>query len=442
VAGVVAVGLVVLSSAACQTYNQKTNAAFSDFEQGRFKAAMTTYGEGEVVDSPFLAGAEAGTAGLAAGDWDAALEYFGLASNAIAAFEAEALLSATNTGELLMSWVLNEGMKEYRGEGYERVMMHSSYALAFLAVGAVEDALVEVRLANQILEHEEELYEKEYGAGGLGHFISAVGYELVGRPDDAYIDYERMEAKGLGGELVGRSLVRLARALSRTDEAERWEARFGVDIERPENAARIIVIAGIGMGPEKREGTLVLPLEDGIFQLSIPVYESKPQPVPGVELEVVGEGPPIRSVVIENVAEVARKNLADRIAWLTAKSAVRGVMKLQLTKRLEKDHGGWGALAGILFTFVSERADLRSWRTLPDTWQACRLFLPPGSHELVLRAVGGDSVALGTFELAPGETQFIFARTLGHRLHAHVVGGGPAPSPAPEPPVAAALPRD
>lgn len=431
---------MALSSAGCQTYNDKTSAAFSDFEQGRFEAAMTTYGEGEVVDSPFLAGAEAGTAGLAAGNWDAALEYFGQASSAIAAFEEEALLSAANTGELLMSWVLNDGMKEYRGEGYERVMMHSSYALAFLAVGAVEDALVEVRLANDILEHEEELYEKEYGAGGLGHFISAVGYELVDRPDDAYIDYERMEAKGLGGELVGRSLVRLARSLARTDEAERWEAQYGPDIERAANAARIVVIAGVGLGPEKEQGTLTLPLEDGIFQLSIPIYHSKPQPVPGVELEVVGEGQPIRSVVIENVAEVARKNLADRIAWLTAKSAIRGVMKLQLTKRLGEDHGGWGALAGILFTLTSERADLRSWRTLPDTWQACRLFLPPGSHELVLRAVGGDSVPLGTYEFEPGETLFIYARTLGHRLHAHVVGGSPVQSPDPEPPVEAAHP--
>ena len=62
--GVLRVGLMALSSAGCQTYNDKTSAAFSDFEQGRFEAAMTTYGEGEVVDSPFLAGAEAGTVGI------------------------------------------------------------------------------------------------------------------------------------------------------------------------------------------------------------------------------------------------------------------------------------------------------------------------------------------------------------------------------------------
>ena len=67
---------------------------------------------------------------------------------------------------------------------------------------------------------EAKLYEKEYLAGGFGHFLSAVAYELRGENDQAYIDYVRMHEKGVGGELVRSALVRLARRLGRTNDLD------------------------------------------------------------------------------------------------------------------------------------------------------------------------------------------------------------------------------
>jgi uncharacterized protein len=88
-----------------------------------------------------------------------------------------------------------------------------------------------------------------------------------------------------------------------------------------------------------------------------------------------------------------------------------------------------GLIAGDVFTVVTERADLRAWQTLPNTWQAARAFVAPGNHELVLDAEGGSSVALGTFELAPGETLIVLARSLGSRVYAHAIGGRRLDSP-------------
>src|SRR5262249_35141354 len=159
----------------------------------------------------------------------------------------------------------------------ERVYVHCGLALAYLAKGKVDDVYVEARLANQLLESEEQLYEKKYEAGGWGHLISAVTYELIGDRDDAYIDYQRMVEKGVGTALAGRALVRLAKDLGRSDELSRLEEEHGPDVERPADAASIVCLAGVGLGPYKVEAVLPIPTGDGLFQMAVPGYADRPQ---------------------------------------------------------------------------------------------------------------------------------------------------------------------
>ena len=85
--------------------------------------------------------------------------------------------------------------------------------------------------------------------------------------------------------------------------------------------------------------------------------------------------------------------------------------------------GDWGFVVGNLYAILSERADLRCWQTLPDSWQACRLFVPPGVHTLELEAIGAGRRILGTFELDAGETMIVLARSVGNHLYAHPIGG-------------------
>jgi len=407
----------------CASYPDRTEEALEAFERGDFQRAGALYEDSDTTRSDFLSGAEAGTTALAAGDWETSLEQLGRASRVSEEIEESALLAPDKLTEALVSIAISERFSEYVGEGYERVLLHAQMGMAYLAQGDFEAARVEVRLSNQLLESEEALYEKEYEAGGLGHFLSAIVYELQGSPDDAYIDYKRMEAKGVGGNLVGRSLVRLATRLNREDELPAWQERFGEDLERPEGAAEIVILAGIGLGPYKEEITIPIPTGDGVFQWSVPKFRSRESSVSELELVVEGSGQAVSTVVIEDVTTVAKENLEDRIAWLAVRSAVRGLAKQQLTKQLEERQGGLGLLVGNLFAIATERADLRAWQTLPGTFQAARVFLAPGQHTLTLRAVGGESQTLGTVELIPGETLFVFARTVGSQLYAYPIGG-------------------
>jgi uncharacterized protein len=414
---------VVLSLVGCASYPERTRAAFNKFEQGDLERALHDYQEPKTTGSEFLHYAESGMVALAAGKWDAALDSFTKAVEYNAELERAALISPESLGEETLSWVLNDTLKEYRGEGYERLMCHAALAMTYLAQGQFESAQVEVRLANELLASEEALYEKQYKAGGLAHFLSAVAYEMTKDDDEAYIDYKAMLAKEVGGQLAGHAALRLARKLHRDDDLEELERRFGEGAEVPAGSASIVVIGGVGVGPYKRAVTLPVPLEEGIFQWSVPTHQTRPQQVSELELSVRGADKAVRTEVVENVDEVASENLSDRIAWMATKSAVRATLKYALTKELGDKHGAAGAVLGILFTVFTEHADLRSWQTLPSSWQAARVFLPAGKHALVLRALGGEAAELGTFELDAGETMFVFARTIGPRLFAHPIGG-------------------
>ena len=412
-------------AAACATYPERTAEALHDFQGGHLERALELYEDPDYTDSTFLSGAEAGTVALTMGDWERARVNFHVADEASQDVLGRGALEPTRLAENLASFGLNDTTKGYGGEGFERVYVHACLAMSYLALGLLDDVSVEARRANELLENEEKLYEKEYKAGGFGHLMSAVAYELRGELDQAYIDYERMEAKGVGTEIAGKALVRIARQLGREDELVRWTERYGADEAPAEDSASIVVLAGVGLGPFKDEIRIVLPLPEGFFSMAVPDYRVRPQPVSGLSLTLPGSGQGVRTALVEQVSAVAEENLSDRIALITAKSVGRGILKRELTKQLEDQFDIGGRIAGDLFSIVSERADLRAWQTLPDAWHAARIFVPPGTHALELAALGGESRALGSYELEPGETMVVLARTVETRLYAHPIGGRP-----------------
>jgi hypothetical protein len=416
---------VIALAAGCASYADRTAGALRDFQGGQFERALEIYSDPAEVGSDFLSGAEAGTVAFTAGDWDAAIRHFDRAAAAVEDIEGRALAGPERLAEGLASWAINDATASYLGEGFERVYLHCFLAQAYLAKGKVDDVYVEVRRANQLLESEEKLYETTYEAGGWGHLISAVTYELIGQPDQAYLDYERMVAKGVGTSLAGKALVRLARKLGREEDLRRLESEYGGDANPPADSASVVVLAAIGLGPFKAEAVLPIPTPDGLFQMAVPGYVERPPLVTALRLVEDESQQSVRTDPVESVTQVAKKNLQDRLAWIAAKSVARGLLKRELTKKLEKEFEGAGRIAGDLFAFLTERADLRAWLTLPDSFQASRMFLAPGTHGFSLEAVGGVTLPLGTFEIEPGETMLVFARSLGTQLYSHIIGGRP-----------------
>ncbi len=423
----------LLALTACATYNDRVEAPLRAFEEGRFAAAEALFLEGEPAGSSFLSSAEAGTAAFVGGDFMGALDHLHLAEGAVRDVEERALIGGEELTEDLLSLVINEGQKAYAGEGYERVMLHSLLGMCYLARGAPDDVLVEARRVDQLLTAEEQLYDTEYRAGGLGHLLSAIAYELVGKPGEAFIDYKRMLEKGIGGELTASALRRLGARLGRLEELDLPEGAEGP----PPGWPSVVLVGGLGMGPAKREIRIDVPIDGGVFAWSVPDFDEGTSPASSLDIVLPGRSMRIRASEIEDVAAVAHRNLEDRIAWLALRSAVRGLLKREAAEQLRRNSDTeWLAVAMDVFTIASERADLRAWRTLPQRWVAARVFLPPGEAvALELATDAGATVELGSFRLEAGETMFVLSRALRSGLTAHVIGGEKLPdSPPPADP--------
>ncbi len=414
-----------VAATSCASYNDKISGPLSAFERGDFATAQQGFSNPDTTGSAFLSGAEAGMAAFADGNFTDALGHFHQALAAYESIDDRGTLGINNLRESIATAVINDSQSAYDGEGYERVMLHAMLGMSYLAQGRAEDVLVEARRVDELLTTEEELYETEYGAGGIGHLLSALAYELMGKPGEAYIDYQRLADKGMGGGLVSGALLRLAESIGRHNDLEALVEEYGEEPEIPPDWPSVVVVAGLGMGPGKEETKITLPIKDGVFSMAVPKFSAGRAMTSALELRFPETETRVRTALVEDVSRVAKQNLDDRIALVAARSAARGLAKRQLADQMrDNKHGQALGLAADLFTIFSERADLRAWRTLPDQWTAARAFVAPNEPVAIqLAEVGGAVVQLGTFNLVEGETMFILARALDSGLVAHVVGG-------------------
>ena len=116
---------------------------------------------------------------------------------------------------------------------------------------------------------------------------------------------------------------------------------------------------------------------------------------------------------------IAIKNLENRKGRIAAKAIARATTKyiaaLALEQQARKRGGDLAGLvaraAGSVFTFVTEKADLRAWQTLPDKILVGRVSLKPGTYRVAVQFLssgGGvfQTRQLGTVEVKAGTTRF------------------------------------
>lgn len=413
--------LLTVSLASCATYSDRTGGALKDFEQASFAHAESVFADEESTQSTFLSGVEAGLVSFTDGRFQDAIHHFEQAFGEIVDLENAALLDPEALGRGMSTWALSEELSDYPGEGYERVLLHAIWGLAYLGLGNVEDMMVEVRRSNRLLAAEERFHQSEYRSGGLATFMSAIGHELTGQLDEAYIDYKILAKLGVAKSLYGPSLVRISRSIGLAEASDQWEQEFGPAAEIPAGSACVIMIAGLGMGPTKREVRVTVATDDGLLTAVVPEVVRNQHSILPVTLHVSQHA--VKTVMLEDVQRLATESIADRIAWLAAKSIVRTVIKRELRQKLDKEIGVAGAIIGDIFNVATERADLRCWSTLPSSWAAARIYVPGGEHSIAVDLPGGAPVDLGQVILSPGETMFVFVRTMNHDIHARQVGG-------------------
>ena len=144
-----------------------------------------------------------------------------------------------------------------------------------------------------------------------------------------------------------------------------------------------------------------------LVRIAVPYYETRPTPVTGARVVAGGAG--AQAELAEDIHAIAVKDLEARMPAITARAVARAVVKAQMAKaarenaRQQNQNNAGAAVAAMaveIAGLVTERADTRSWLTLPARIHLARLPLPPGTYTVKVDLLGGYGQIVSTQEYA------------------------------------------
>ena len=433
---VVLVALALAVTPACSSnlftdYPEVAGPGIAAFQQGRFEAAAKQFRNIEKADKDdaFLAWAEIGMAHHVRGNPAAATEAWLKADQVLADFDDRPTISGRTITEGFVSALVNEKALPYDGEDFEVALLHGMLAWDFLRQGDLNGAMVEVARGYQIEKKAEDRYGNTYGMNRFARFVAAVAQEVDLAFDEAEIDLRLLEEEDPGNPAVQYSLERVRRLQGAGGREERA-------------LAQLVVVYEAGRMPNKVATEIRYQTRRSLGRVSLPAFGTPGFARQGLEVRVAGESVG-KTAVLEDILTVAQQNLEDRLAWIIAKGIGRAAAKTivvdRVAKEVEDEHGeGWGFVASVLGSLLqtsTERADLRSWSTLPQRIEVLRVPVEPGEHALSVQLPGAGEVALGIHSFQPGRPVLVTVRSLGGRVYAQV---GPLAVTAAEPEAPAA----
>ncbi len=287
------------------------------------------------------------------------------------------------------SLVLNEEMVQYKGDDYEKLLINAMLAINFLSVDDLDGALVETRRLIEKLEHYRVDEKKKYEQNEFAIYLSALIWESDRKWDDAYISYEKAYQLNPDIEYLRKDLIRSAIRARRTETAKKWENLFGIKRDPKwfnNKDGEIVLIYQQGWGPRKYPS---------------PQWRRIPTLVPVrsrnriASLEVEGFSSPEFTQKIYNLERVAIQTLNDQYAPLIAKRIAAVATKEVLSNQVSQKNEALGAIMNMAL-HVADRADLRQWSTLPESFQIAKIRVPAGNY--TVRVKGLDSYGEPTGE--------------------------------------------
>ncbi len=342
------------------------------------------------------------------------------------------LLWTESISQNAASLLVNDYMRAYPGEDYERAMIHLMSAVGYLQMGEPEEALVEARRLDTLLNvYNTKYVEKNvYKEDAFGRYLSGMLREDDNSPDEAFIDYllaarAYQNYESAYGTRRPRSLeedlLRLGRAVGRTEDAEEVLGADGpapaAAASEPKDQGKVVYIQFSGDAPEKVQDTLLIPTGRGPISLAFPKMVVSPPACADGRLtlrsgDVVEE---VDTELVEDVNRIAVKNLEDRKGRVIARTLLRAAAK-QIAIEGVAAQGDDETAEAIrlvlnLLNLAVERADTRSWKTLPGEIHLARSYLPPGRYSLTLTRCGEMTVVAEPLRVEAGKTQYVFYDT-------------------------------
>lgn len=419
-------------------------------------------GETELPDDDLLRLLYAGTAGRYSGHYRESGQFLDLAS-----YVADDRVTISVSRQTA-SFITSDRALAYVPQRTERLMISYIAALSFLEADDLGGAVVEARRIEALLDRFNDgadTARTRYDSRFFHYFAGTI-FEAAGEANSAAVAYRRAGASGearvsdLYSDVPADSMGEIVLLLERGFVPHRVEQSVAVVL--PGQQARMLTEGGIGekaaaaaaaaariltyashaygdRGPyytdrSYQRGLRVAPWRDGcggfgepscrdddgepyILRISWPVLYQEETPDRTVPIRV--DGTPMGATWHLDVGNGIRRDFADRLGTILARTVFRAATKIALSEVAEEvvseQDETAGKIVGVLVnlgTLLAERADTRSWHLLPGVVDLVRIPIPAGTHSLT---VGGEgllsrAVNLGPVAVRPGETTFVAHR--------------------------------
>lgn len=314
---------------------------------------------------------------------------------------------AVSVTEQASAIVVSDILRTYTGEDYEKVLIHLYQAFNYLDLNQPSEARVEVlqvdvRLQQLTSNNKKAIYTKE----AFARYMSGIIFEGLQEWDDAMIAYRKAyEAYKQFSTVYGlrtpsslqHALLRVAEKLQFNDELHNYQNEFRLDtwqaVSDRMQLGELVFIFSNSLAPIKREeaGYLFDAVSGRMVRIALPHYESRPLVINRIRIKV-GESI-FTGEVVQDISAIAYKTLESQKAAITARAFARAVVKYRVSKEAARDDLALGLamnIAGIL----TERADTRSWSTLPHNIHLARGTLAPGLYDVTVELLGSHGAVV------------------------------------------------
>ena len=370
--------LLGLFAAGCASDRYLASSGHKDFAQHNYAKAAEDFGKDakDPGQNQLLFMLDEGSALFANHQFKEAIDVF------LRAEKLAEIKDYTSISEEVGTLVTSDNVRGYKGEDFEKVLINVYLAMGYASLGMFEDAQVESRKINLILYRMINEGKRHYQESPFARYLSGLMWEATHNVNDAYIDYKYTYGLNPNFPKLGSDLIATSHKMRFFDEEADWKKKFPGQSARviPPGDGELIVIFERGQSPIKipRDG------RDSNLPRFIRRFSEESGAQILVNNEVKGQ---VESVL--NIEDLSIRYLEDRISRMAAAKlgglAVKGAVAIGVGKL--SNNSDLGVLAFMALA-ATDRADLRSWKSLPADLEMLRLPLKAGSYKVDLQVLG------------------------------------------------------
>jgi hypothetical protein len=383
-------------------------------EQGDYRQAKEVLPDDS--QSNILSNLERGRVYLLNRDLQKSRLYFEQGDKAVEQQQNQAVISLSQESISLGALAVNDNLTEYVPADYELGFLHLYLALTYFKERQLDDALVELRRANQVQKKAKEQREEELlsdqkrlekrgiqpnigsilanypDAGktlkavqnGYIFYLSALLYEASGDLNDAYVDYRRALSVAPNNASVIDGTIRCAQKLGMRQDLQLLRKKYGTPKRMMKRQGRIILIQEQGVVDTLQGWQQSLPVfndhgQFGLYSLALPYY---PDYLPPQAKSVRLDGQLVDSDLLSDTNLMARRQLRERLPTIIFRQILRLVLKNAMRKGVSKNHQDVVNLVMNAWNTLTEQPDTRSWTTLPASVFSSMKFVTAGRQTL------------------------------------------------------------